>query len=633
MNHRQKLALLTIFTLILLVGCSKAADTPVSPTGGQSDQKVINDAINAVAKSGGGTVYLKAGTYFVDGPVIVKSNIMLAGDPNAIIKVYSGSSQWFTGSIGIISNTENLHDVIICGFQIDGSVTELPPGYHQSRSDTAHDCERCILFAGDSGNQMNNISIHDMTLYDSFSDGIYIRFCDNVQIYNNFISNTQHEGVYMVCCRYSLVENNRIAGITSDCMRFDNNQNTEIRFNTCWSYDGSHASNTYMHGENGIQVGNTGASHGYDGRDKPFFTLNVYVHDNQFINNGLNAILIGGDVKDDNVYFKDNKVIGHEQLETSGFPIDIIGNYSYEHPPSLQTSKKVFSSIFDILNVDFQNSGYTNQQDESIQYSVQKTTEGDIAGGIKILGFRNQIIIDNKTYIPDENSAIVKYTAVIANGLDFWNREIDKTDPKVTISIKNGVAKARLDVTMRWYTVSSITRKDGKTTIKKDFHTSTASFNDSCQAPDMLQKAQNITAYVDVYPSQTFPKFVIHVPHNEMTQRIEYKYENIQATNTFLIGEKQTDDKGVEHVFFARCNRWDGNFSSMADEFIINGPFNPKELSVTYYSPYETVNVNNIKVTVHDLEKHTWKEPMLGLIARLIFMLFILFFIYRVVSL
>lgn len=629
MNHWLELALIAIITFTMLVSCGSAADMSISPTGGHSDQKIINNAIDAVAKSGGGLVYLTVGTYYVDGPVMVKSNIMLIGDPNAIIKVSSSSSQWFTGSSGIISNAETLHDVLICGFQVDGSVSELPPEYHHSRADTAHDCERCILFAGDSGNQMTNISIFNMTLYDSFSDGVYIRFADDVHIYNNFISNTQHEGVFLVCLRESMIENNRIAGITSDCLRFDNCQNCEVRFNICWSYDGTHASNTYMHGENGIQIGNQGTTinKGYLPTKKPFSTQNIYVHDNQFINNGLNAVLIDGDIKDDNVYFVNNTIIGHKQLETSGFPISLIGNYSYEHSPSLQTSKKVFSSIFDILDVKFQNSGFTNQQDESIPYSVSKTTMGNIAGGVKIIGFRNQVIIDNQTFIPDENSAIVKYTAVMAPRLDLWNTGIDKTDPKVTVSINNGMAEARLDVKMRWYTVS--TNQITKKTIK-NYHTSTASFNDSCKAPEILQKDQNVTAYVDVYPSETFPKFILNVPHSEITQRVEYKYGDTVATHTFLIGEKQTDDKGIEHTYYTRVNRWDGNSSIMADEFIINGPFDPTKLSLTYYSPYERISISDVRVTVHDLEKNTWKVPGIGLVIRILFMSFILILLYRI---
>lgn len=98
-----------LFFFVLFTGIAAGAEQTVSPTGGHSDQKIINDAIDIVAKSGGGTVYLSAGTYYVDGPVMLKSNIKLTGDSSAVIKVYSGSSQWFQGSIGIISNAENLN--------------------------------------------------------------------------------------------------------------------------------------------------------------------------------------------------------------------------------------------------------------------------------------------------------------------------------------------------------------------------------------------------------------------------------------------------------------------------------------------------------------------------------------------
>jgi hypothetical protein len=139
---------------------------------------------------------------------------------------------------------------------------------------------------------------------------------------------------------------------------------------------------------------------------------------------------------------------------------------------------------------------------------------------------------------------------------------------------------------------------------------------------------------MDIYwnrcTSETFPKFIINIPHTALTQRIEYKYENIQATHTFLIGEKQTDDKGIEHTFYTRCNRWDGNSSSMADEFIINGPFNPTDLSLTYHTPYEDIKISDMRVTVHDLEKDTWRVPIIGSIIRIIFMCFILILLYRI---
>jgi hypothetical protein len=603
-----------LFFFVLFTGVAAGADQTISPTGGHSDQKVINDAIDTVAQSGGGTVFLKTGTFVVDGPVMVKSNIKLTGDPKAIIKVYSGSSQWFQGSIGIISNAENLNNVEVCGFQVDGSVTELPLGYHQSRSDTAHDCERCILFAGDSGNLMENISIHDMTLYDSFSDGVYIRFCVNAHVYNNFISNTQHEGVFFVCNKYSLIESNKVAGITSDCLRLDNCQNCEVRNNLCFSYNGTHASNTYMHGENGIQVGNSGISHGYDGRNKPFYTLNIYVHDNSFINNGLEGIIIDGGLENANVYFKNNTIIGHKDLETSGFPIDLIGNYSYEHPPSLQTSEKVFSSIFDILNMTFYDSAITNQSDDSIQYTIQKTTIGTIAGGVKVIGFRNQAVIDNQIYMQDNNSTIVKSEAVLAqSSLDFWNKGVDKIDNDIHVEVKNGTATATMTINMRVYSVSynQATKKTAKT-----YKSYTATFNDTAKAPEIFPAPQNLKGEIEVYP--TF--FEVYVPADGLV-KLDFTYGINVSTHTFLVGEREQKDN-VEYTEYTRLEDWSGDLNHTGQWCFVYGTFDESKLNVKATTPYKEVNVTDFNITRHDYPKEPiafWFYPTVGFLICLYF--------------
>ena len=69
---------------------------------------------------------------------------------------------------------------------------------------------------------MDNIKVHDMKLYDSFGDGCHIIYCKNAQVNNNFISNTQHEGIFWSSVLNSQIYNNQIAGITSDCARLDN---------------------------------------------------------------------------------------------------------------------------------------------------------------------------------------------------------------------------------------------------------------------------------------------------------------------------------------------------------------------------------------------------------------------------
>jgi len=42
---------------------------------------------------------------------------------------------------------------------------------------------RCIILHGDSGDYADNIRIHDMKLYDSFSDGMYIYYAKNVVVH------------------------------------------------------------------------------------------------------------------------------------------------------------------------------------------------------------------------------------------------------------------------------------------------------------------------------------------------------------------------------------------------------------------------------------------------------------------
>lgn len=341
--------MIIILGLCLLSSPVLAETYYVSPTGSQSDQKIINDAIDKAAEDGGGTVYLTSGIYLVDGPVIIKSNVMLTGDSDAIIRVapYPHSSKWFTGQTGIICNPEEvIHNVVIWGFQIDGNIKNLPASYANSRSDTRHDCEKLILIGGWSSNFGSNIKIHDMKLYNAFSDGIYIRFSKGVACYNNFISNCQHEGIFFSCVVNGSIYGNKIAGITSDCARLDNCQNCKIHDNIFFAYKGD-SYGAYKGGHNGLQIGNAGVSHGYDARNKPFKTKNIEVFNNVFSDPGLRAIWYHGG---ENVYIHDNEFKDAAVLETMGVPI---GDISFENQPTIEMTEKVFDSIFDIFSMDF----------------------------------------------------------------------------------------------------------------------------------------------------------------------------------------------------------------------------------------------------------------------------------------
>ena len=416
---------LTLF-FVCCVGVAGALELTVSPTGSNSDQIVINDALEAVKNSGGGKVYLNAGTYEVDNTVIIWSDTILTGSQDAVILVSPSSSKWFTGSVGIISCKESVKNVEISGFQVNGNLGAFPASYANTAGHDK-DCMRCIILHGDSGNYADNIKVHDMKLYDSFSDGSYIYYATNVKFYNNFVSNTQHEGVFFSVVIGGEISNNQIAGVTSDCARLDNSINCRIFDNIFFSYDGNNLNSAYPHGENGLQIGNQGFSHGY-GSPKPTVTANIEVFNNTFANNGLKAILLGSG-SDNNVYVHSNKFIGVAELETMGISVKGI---SYNNPPTVEMSEKIFGSIFDILNKIY-----------TFQYPDKDTT---IDASAEVIEYNNTYNPHSLVYVTGEgltgvkyeygNNSTTHYLSINEERADMWEGELQHTGNAVYLEGK-----------------------------------------------------------------------------------------------------------------------------------------------------------------------------------------------------
>lgn len=415
---------LFVFTLffICFVGTAQALELRVSPSGNNNDQTVINNALEVVKNAGGGKVTLSAGTYKVDNTVIIWSNTVLTGSSDAVVLVSPSSSQFFTGSVGIISCQESVKNVEIYGFQINGNLGALPASYANTPGHDK-DAERCIILHGNTGDYAENIRIHDMKLYDSFSDGMYIYYAKNVKVYNNFISNCQHEGIFWSVVIGGEMFNNKVAAITSDAARLDNSIGCRVFDNIFFSYDGTNLNGAYPHGENGIQVGNAGSSHGYDASNKPTVTANIEVFNNTFANNGLQAILLGSG-SDNNVFVHSNKFIGVAELEQMGVSVQGI---SYNNPPTVEMSEKIFSSIFDIMDKVF-----------TFQYPDKKT---DINASVEVIEYNNTYNPHSLVYVTGEGLTGVKYEygnkftthyfSIIegnqSSGADMWEGELQHT--------------------------------------------------------------------------------------------------------------------------------------------------------------------------------------------------------------
>jgi Right handed beta helix region len=350
-------------------------------------EQQINERLKA-----GGTVYLSSGIYEIEDPIVIGSNTVLTGDPDAIIRVFPNSGMWFKPSEGIITCTESVKNVEISGFQIDGNCENLPASY-ASTPGHDHDCEHCIYLRGYSNDYADNILIHDMKLYDSFSDAIQLRLAKNSACYNNFISNCQHEGIFWSSALDSQIYGNQIAGVCSDSARLDNCVNCKVHDNVFFSYSGDHNNGEYEHGESGLQLGDGGASHGYNARTALTATSNIEVYGNTFAANGLKAIVLGSAAlaSSANVFIHDNKFIGKAELETSGISLEI----SNSNPSTIERSEKVFSSIFDIRNQDF------NFQYPDIQVPINAS--------VSVSEYNNSYNTHSLVYVDGEGLTSVKY--------------------------------------------------------------------------------------------------------------------------------------------------------------------------------------------------------------------------------
>jgi len=596
-------------TVITVTGCD-----------GNSDQVQINEAMKR-AKSGD-TVYLPSGVYWVDGPIYFKSSgVTLKFESDAIIRVSKTDKQWFKGLTGII-NSIGYDDITIEGATVDGNCGELDNDLADSSSKTSHDCERAIVIQGSSQNFVSNIIIHDTTIINCFSDGIHVRFAEYVQCSDNFISNCQHDSIYFVCVRYGLMKNNEAAGITADCLRFDNCEYSKAVYNTLFSYSGSNANGAYLHGENGVQAGDQGFSKG-GGSNKTeiIHTNNIEIAYNKIINCGLEAILLdaAGLGLGDNVYVHDNEIIGDEEFETSGIPVEILDEIKEVEEgkqPTVEQSKEIFDIIYDIqylLNLEYPETAITHQTAADLKYTIKRddlTENGKVAGAVAIIGWNNLTKIDDEYYVTGPDDAIV-YSRVIRNpSLDMWSGGIKRIDKSYNITFKNDTAYIKMVVNTTWYNMKTnhVTGKREKGKLR----TSTYVFKNSYKpVPKILEQPDKVEGIVYQYPAH-FEMKVSKIGLKDIT----YTTKNGTSKHIFMVGTRNTTEAGVKFTEYERLEYWtdEGTSIHTGDWITLSGRYSKENIKVTASSPYREYEDIEFKIVEKELPVDTikwWFYPYL----------------------
>ena len=186
------------------------------------DHNAINKAIEAASKSGGGQVYLPAGTYLC-GSIRMKSNIDLHLSAGAKIlaapaemKAYDesevfGAPEYQDGGHTYFHNSliwaEGQQNISITGHgMIDGE------GLTKRDTEKAGNVQGGSIGTGDKAIALKlcrNVTIRDITIYRGGHFAIIVTGCE-IGTIDNVTIDTNRDGIDIDCCKYFTVSNTKV---------------------------------------------------------------------------------------------------------------------------------------------------------------------------------------------------------------------------------------------------------------------------------------------------------------------------------------------------------------------------------------------------------------------------------------
>ena len=252
----------------IVVGASVSADIANMYCDGTSDEDEINAAINILAAAGGGTVQLTIGTYYIDGKIVMKSNVQLVGH----------------GHNTIIERNCNTYGIDAVG----GAGTELT-GIVLRDFKTTRNAADANLFSLVHFSYVDNSTIEHLLVENAAYHGIRAVLSDNNKIINCIIDTTiDQDGLYLTGTN-NIVTANVVGGADDIGIHVLGNENNIS--NNQVSGSGSH--NIVCGGNDCIIEGNTARDGSADGIYLNNSSRNI-ITSNQCFGNTVNGIHIMG---------------------------------------------------------------------------------------------------------------------------------------------------------------------------------------------------------------------------------------------------------------------------------------------------------------------------------------------------
>jgi hypothetical protein len=300
--------------------------------------------------------------------------------------------------------------------------------------------------------------------------------------------------------------------------------------------------------------------------------------------------------------------LNKEQLETSGISVDIGSEM-----PTKEMSERVFSSIFDILNVKFSTSAFIPQYDQIISSSNWQKKGKNTEATLSIDGFKNIAKIEGVEYFNGDvkNNTIVNYQ--VRNNAAFpakQSTEIQYQEDSNNLTVS-------LVVYTAWYSKSShsimiMGKRVSVPTIKTESETEI--FNVSAQAPQTFPKTEDIKTQVTYYNNSYNPHSIVSLSNAWGIVQEDYTYNGSEASHYKLIGEVSKKSNGLSYVNYSELSTWkttNNQISGYGNDLYIPGHFQKEKLNISVQTPYETVQIKEVNVTEIPDESSAVLNPQL----------------------
>ncbi len=405
-NRKKTGVYVAVFILMIVMVTTTLSTAPLSTTvyvsgdgsgdfncDGTDDQVEINKALAYVAENPEfTTVHLKGpNTYIISDSIFVGSNVVLQGDPTAVIKLKDKADWAHNEPLITHMNSSGNSNITIKGFEIDGN--------HDGNADKkrGEGYYNLIYFVNST-----NIQVHDMYMHDSHGDGLKVENSSNIRYYNNTVYKLGHDGLYGIRSQYLEAWNNTITCRTNSGLRVWNSNHVKFHDNVIdsffhWSAGGPgiliekstgtvndvEVYNNTIHNTYGPGIWLIGYGESYPEEE----AQNVHIHHNTFYSTGTNPSIdwVGGVV-------------------TSGFYNTLIENNVFDgiyHAAILNMYPSASTGTSNPVDLSPQGTGYTTIVRNNIITNTEQrknNPDGTGYGVVNYLPETHSFVLENNCF-------------------------------------------------------------------------------------------------------------------------------------------------------------------------------------------------------------------------------------------